>query len=114
VAANLPEGGEGGREEFLGRLKELRVVSLMCGALRELGPDLDPAQLHLPVDVLSRLSLCRNGFLEELVEARGPLALQAVSALDCSRPVRVVVNSLLIVSQLARVSAANYGACPNP
>ncbi|GMI34661.1 hypothetical protein TeGR_g4500, partial [Tetraparma gracilis] len=108
VAANLPEGGEGGREEFLGRLKELRVVSLMCGALRELGPDLDPAQLHLPVDVLSRLSLCRNGFLEELVEARGPLALQAVSALDCSRPVRVVVNSLLIVSQLARVSAANY------
>ena len=85
------------------------VVGKLCAALREFGAQLEGQQMHPPVDLMSRLVLADPAFLKEFVASQGIEGLKAIRSLDCDvSPVRVVVNSLLIISQLARVGVENY------
>ena len=89
-------------------------------ALREFGGELDGGHVHAPIDLVSRLVLSDPKFVASFINASGLRGLESCNALSSGvgtttgsskgSPIRVIVNSLLIVSQLARQSGDNYPA----
>ena len=70
----------------------------------------DLSCLLAPVDVLSRLVLLSSSFMSAFVRADGIGALCDIGAFAPDSPSRIIVNALLIASQLARSSDKNYAA----
>ena len=87
-----------------------RVLPRILEALRTFGAEWEGDGLHLlaPVDVLSRLVLLDKPFMATFLEVDGVGTLYLVGAFSSNAPPRVIVNALLIASQLARASEQNY------
>lgn len=79
----------------------LRHVVLSMSLLRR-------EDLELPLSFLGRLVLSSSYFVRQFVDFGGLAAIQAADALAASAPVPLLLDTLQLVSQLARLSAEHY------
>ena len=84
-----------------------KIVENVFGGFRG---RVETAHWSSAVDLLSRLVLLKNEFVEQFIQAGGLKELKAIGGLDGNGPSRMVVNCLLICSQLARSSGEYYSS----
>lgn len=86
--------------------KLLGVLRFASLSAREI--HLDPSALELPVSFLSRLVTSSEHFGAQFVESGGIHVIKECGMLRNSSSPSFLIDTLLIVSQLARVSGSNY------
>ncbi|KAG7376398.1 hypothetical protein PHYPSEUDO_013638 [Phytophthora pseudosyringae] len=93
-------------------LYDAKCVQKLLGVLRfvfstkEL--QLEASVLELPISFLSRLVTSSTHFGSQFVEADGMLVIKECGMLSSSCSPSLIIDALLIVSQLARTSQTNY------
>eukprot|EP00191_Tetraselmis_sp_GSL018_P012506 CAMPEP_0177598674 /NCGR_PEP_ID=MMETSP0419_2-20121207/12506_1 /TAXON_ID=582737 /ORGANISM="Tetraselmis sp., Strain GSL018" /LENGTH=1263 /DNA_ID=CAMNT_0019091197 /DNA_START=454 /DNA_END=4245 /DNA_ORIENTATION=- len=99
-----PAGGDPNLQGIQETLLREPTIRLLVASLDFLDPD----NLAEPVGLLSRLILGSNSFASQFMQAGGLEAACMSRLLKDTNPPGVLVDALLTVSQLARISKDNY------
>lgn len=99
---------QAGREHFLAEYRETLLQQRMVSHVVQCLDHLDSNGLPVPLNFLSRLVLSSSRFSQQFSECGGLLPPKVAIILSSKNSSQVLVDGLLILSQLARVSKHFY------
>ncbi|KAK3262632.1 hypothetical protein CYMTET_28523 [Cymbomonas tetramitiformis] len=109
--SSSPVTGDGTPAPAAAGMRQYQEALLGSGAVTHLVKGLealDPEALAAPMGLLSRLVLSSPAFARQLLEAGALAPRNAMQLLGPTNPPGVLVDALLAISQLARISVDNY------